>query len=446
MYDAVLFLDANMQIMLWNRGMERLTGIVSANTYQKIYDPQIIQMRDERGYDITELDCPISFALKSRVQSMRRMIIHGRNKNDVSVNVHTIPVVDSDGTLFGAAVLMHDASGEVSLEEQCQDWQARATRDQLTQLANRAEFDREIEKLVKEHIDRGLPCSLIITDIDRFKSVNDNYGHQVGDEVLVSFAQTLKSVCPSSFIVARYGGEEFVILCATTDCATAARLADEIRRTWSQIPQPGMGGKSVTSSFGVTELQNGDTPDIILRRADRALYMAKEAGRNKVVQLGTGLDNESAPERRKRGWWPWRWRQETAEYCRNMVTLVPLPMTIEKLRGFISDHGATVLTTDDHSIRLEVTSTPKMHKRSSDRPETMTLELRFIESNQTIKIDHESPARTVHCTKIAAKAMPKRLRNRRSDSVEEAAKQVLASIKAYLMAQDDHELPMQECE
>ncbi len=156
-------------------------------------------MRDERGYDITELDCPITFALKSRVQSMRRMIIRGRSKNDVSVNVHTIPVVDSEGTLFGAAILLHDASGEVSLEEQCQDWQARATRDQLTQLANRAEFDRELEKLVKEHIDRGMPCSLIMTDIDRFKSVNDNYGHQVGDEVLVSFSQTLKKHFATEF-------------------------------------------------------------------------------------------------------------------------------------------------------------------------------------------------------------------------------------------------------
>ncbi len=135
-------------------------------------------------------------------------------------------------------------------------------------------------------------------------------------------------------------------------------------------------------------------------------------------------------------------RNETTEYTRSMVTLVPLPMTIEKLRGFISDHGALVLSTDDTSIRMEVTSTPKMLKRTNDRPETMTLELKFIEGNQALKSDHDHHQRVVSCTKILAKAIPKRSRNRRTDSLEEAAKQVLSSIKAYLMAQDDHELPL----
>ncbi len=80
------------------------------------------------------------------------------------------PVVDNEGNFFGATLLLHDATGEVSLEEQCQDWQARATLDPLTKLANRAEFDRGIQALVADHVEKHQPCSLIICDIDRFKS------------------------------------------------------------------------------------------------------------------------------------------------------------------------------------------------------------------------------------------------------------------------------------
>ena len=94
--------------------------------------------------------------------------------------------------------------------------------------------------------------------------------------------------------MARYGGEEFVVLCADCDNATAARRAEQIRKALSQIAQPKMDGRSVTVSFGVTEIQPGDTPETMLRRADRALLMAKANGRNTVVQLGSGSGGETA--------------------------------------------------------------------------------------------------------------------------------------------------------
>jgi len=112
-------------------------------------------------------------------------------------------------------------------------------------------------------------------DLDRFKLVNDTYGHQAGDEAIKCLASLLKSCCRPGDLVARYGGEEFVLLSADCDNAAAARRAEQIRKALSQIPQPKMDGRSVTVSFGVTEIQPGDTPETMLRRADRALLMAK---------------------------------------------------------------------------------------------------------------------------------------------------------------------------
>jgi len=434
MYDAVIFLDTNLQVTFWNRGAERLIGIPATSILQRLYSADLLQMRDERGIAITTVDCPVLFALKSRVQSMRRMQIRGRNGIEMPVNVHTIPVVDNEGNLFGAALLLHDATGEVSLEEQCQDWQARATLDPLTKLANRAEFDRGIQALVADHVEKHQPCSLIICDIDRFKSVNDTYGHQVGDEVLICFAQVLQSQVPPGCIAARYGGEEFVILCGETNAASAAALAERIRIAISQIPQTGMGGKCVTSSFGVTELQPGDSPEIMLRRADRALYMAKETGRNKVIQLGIGL-TEPMDERKKKRWWQFGFGTAGTEFKRTLVTSVPLPMTIEKLRGFIADYQADVLTTEEQRIKLEVTSSGDLLRRKTDRPETLILDLNFSEDTHIVE-DETNGNRSNKVTRIEVSATPKRSRNRRREAAEEAAKQMLASVRAYLMADE----------
>ena len=145
--------------------------------------------------------------------------------------------------------------------------------------------------------------SIVISDVDRFKQVNDVYGHQAGDDVLIRFASLLRQYARAGDLVARYGGEEFVMLWAECDNATAARRAEEIRYELSRIPQPMLNQKSITSSFGVTEIQLGDTAETILRRADRALYQAKDTGRNRVVQLGAGLMQDG--ETSQRGWLSW---------------------------------------------------------------------------------------------------------------------------------------------
>ncbi|GAG80670.1 unnamed protein product [marine sediment metagenome] len=240
-------------------------------------------MRDEKGESLTEADCPVTCAIRSGTQSLRRLTICGRTERPVAVDTHALPVVDKDGSITGAILILHDASSEISLEQRCQSLHREATKDSLTKLANRAEFDRVHEMFVTANRQQQMPCSLIILDLDRFKDINDTYGHQAGDDGIISVATLLKSSCRPGDLVARYGGEEFVMLCADCDNAVATRRAEQIRRALSEIFQPKMQGKPVTASFGVTEIQPGDTPETMLRRADRALLMAKAKGRNTVV-------------------------------------------------------------------------------------------------------------------------------------------------------------------
>ena len=266
------------------------------------------------------------------------MTIVGRGERLVAVDAHAMPVIDRKGVTQGAVLLLHDASSEISLERQCQSLHEKATKDPLTQVANRAEFDRVHAMFVAAHQQQQVPCSLIMCDLDRFKRVNDTYGHQAGDEAIKSLASLLKSSCRPGDLVARYGGEEFVVLCADCDNATAARRAEQVRKSLGELAQAKMEGRTVTVSFGVTEIQPGDTPETMLRRADRALLMAKAKGRNVVVQLGSGSGGETV-ETRPAAWAPAAARpKETLE--QELITPVPVRMAIEKLRGFVADHRA----------------------------------------------------------------------------------------------------------
>jgi diguanylate cyclase (GGDEF)-like protein/PAS domain S-box-containing protein len=132
------------------------------------------------------------------------------------------------------------------------------------------------------------PLSLIMLDIDKFKSVNDRFGHDVGDAVLRTTTEVIRSGLRKTDIFARYGGEEFVVVCPETDIEGAAGLAEKIRIKLANHDFPTVG--TVTISAGFTEfLSNGDSEDALIKRADEALYLAKEQGRNMVKQAPTPI-------------------------------------------------------------------------------------------------------------------------------------------------------------
>lgn len=176
----------------------------------------------------------------------------------------------------------------VTLEQQNLQLKHQATTDALTGLANRARFDAFIEEQFAAAAGSGKPLSLVIVDIDKFKSINDTHGHQAGDEVLRSVGKLLRSAARAQDLAARYGGEELVLVMPGTPRATAAAVAESIRRAIAAKPlrcdSAGV-SLSVTASIGVASCEPGspfrETPHLI-KAADMALYAAKHGGRNCV--------------------------------------------------------------------------------------------------------------------------------------------------------------------
>lgn len=443
MHDAVVFVDAAMRIQQWNHGAERLTGIAATSVCHRPWSPTLLNVHNEKGEWIGEEDCPVACALRSKVQSLRRLTIAGRAGRPVSVDTHSIPVLAGDGSALGAVLLMHDASPETSLEERCQSLHAKATRDPLTQVANRAEFDRVHEMFVHAHRERQIACSLIMCDLDLFKQVNDTYGHPAGDEVIKGLAAILQDSCRAGDLVARYGGEEFVVLCADCDNATATRRAEQVRRRFGQLSCPQLRGASVTASFGVTEVQPGDTAETMLRRADRALLLAKQKGRNAVVQLGMGADSETPPAHE--GWFRRKPPEPPFALEQNLVTPVPIGVVVEKLRGFVADHRAKVLKIDGNHVELQIADQHREPlRRTADRPIGFRACLEFTEERpgqlDPAAAGPSAPSRT----RIRVAISPLRTRDRRRCDLADRAREVLVSLRSYLMAAEEDPSPPQE--
>lgn len=155
--------------------------------------------------------------------------------------------------------------------------------DELTQIYNRKKFNAMLSYTIQKWEIDGTPFSLILFDIDHFKKINDTYGHDIGDKVLVELSALVKNLLRNHDMLARWGGEEFVILSPNTRLKDARVFANRLRKEIERFPFSYI--ENVTCSFGVAEYAAGDTSESLLKKADEALYLSKHNGRNTVSTM-----------------------------------------------------------------------------------------------------------------------------------------------------------------
>lgn len=190
------------------------------------------------------------------------------------------PVTDQNGNITGIIGLLNNVTEHEKLKQQLKN---AAIIDGLTGLYNRKEIQRRIDGAVESYQKNGGTFSVIMLDIDNFKQVNDCYGHQQGDVVIVTLADILINNQPSfkgKFSAGRWGGEEFMLLLHDTEITAAAYIAELIRQCFANSSFPDM--RSQTISLGVTQVKPNDTSDSICIRVDGGLYLAKKTGKNRV--------------------------------------------------------------------------------------------------------------------------------------------------------------------
>ncbi|MBB3182850.1 diguanylate cyclase (GGDEF)-like protein/PAS domain S-box-containing protein [Halomonas fontilapidosi] len=185
-------------------------------------------------------------------------------------------VKDDDDRVRHYVSVFHDIAERKRVEHTLAQ---EASRDHLTGAANRRTFDRALIKSVRVAGDTGGELSLMFLDIDHFKAVNDNHGHDIGDATLHALTQLIQQRLRKRDLLARWGGEEFTLLLPDTPLQGACQLAERLRADVAGAAMPGPG---VTISFGLTAFQGGDSARDMIQRADGALYRAKRGGRNRV--------------------------------------------------------------------------------------------------------------------------------------------------------------------
>ncbi|SMP37862.1 GGDEF domain-containing response regulator [Anoxynatronum buryatiense] len=166
------------------------------------------------------------------------------------------------------------------LEHERQYYKRLAIIDPLTQIYNRVQFNRSLTEEIQKARRFHSQFALVMFDIDHFKKINDTYGHQLGDKILVELTNTIRDNIREVDIFARFGGEEFIILAPETDLEGAATLAEKLRKAVEEAEFSH--GERLTCSFGVSSNKKNDQPDDLIKRVDDRLYHAKHRGRNRV--------------------------------------------------------------------------------------------------------------------------------------------------------------------
>ena len=158
--------------------------------------------------------------------------------------------------------------------------------DGLTGISNRPKMEQTLQSEFERSMRYGSPLAVVLLDVDHFKVVNDTYGHQKGDEILLAFASLLKKFCRANDVAARYGGEEFLMILPQSNAQGAFKIAERVREEMMKLNFTGQESNfNVTTSCGVAELDRDDmkSADQLISAADHALYEAKNSGRNKTI-------------------------------------------------------------------------------------------------------------------------------------------------------------------
>ena len=246
------------------------------------------------GCDLVLKDDGISRVhARVRLRDPESIVIEDRNSTNgtfvAGERVESAVLREGDKVLLGRRTILKFALQD-ELEESLQRslFESMA-RDGLTGAFNRKHFDRKIASDLSFALRHRLPLTLLMLDVDHFKSVNDTYGHPTGDHVLVTLTRAIQEMIRNEDTLARYGGEEFGVIAQGTPPAGGSALAERIRDRIEREPLTSLDESptpfTVTVSIGAATLPAGGsgTPEALVSAADRNLYRAKEAGRNRVV-------------------------------------------------------------------------------------------------------------------------------------------------------------------
>ncbi len=283
LYEGMYIVDRDCRVIYWNKGAELITGYSYEEVLGRKCSDNMLSHIDEKGNILCGDGCPLKLSMiDRRVHEIEAFLRH-RDGHRVPVSIRTYPIINDD-LVSGAVQVFVDNSSRIASLHKIEELQRLVIIDHLTGLTNRRFIEMSLEARLNEMQRYGWPFGVLFIDIDNFKSINDLYGHETGDNVLKMIAQTFISNSRPFDVTGRWGGEEFVSIIFNVD---RERLFDVANRLRILIEQSVMTVDSVilrvTVSVGATLANSEDTIESLIRRADRLMYHAKISGKNRVM-------------------------------------------------------------------------------------------------------------------------------------------------------------------
>ncbi len=282
LYEGIYFVDNNRQITFWNGGAEKITGFTKEEVLGKCCMDNILNHVDEDGNSLCMDGCPLHNTIQDGCNREATVYLHHKDGHRVPVSVRAIPIMENN-RIIGAVEIFTDDSEKHEDRRNIESLRNQAMTDQLTGLPNRRFIDSFHSSRFKEFKELGINYGILFMDIDKFKDFNDNYGHDMGDEVLKMVSKTFLATTRSTDLIGRYGGEEFIAIIIEMNEDALLKKAERLRMLVENAKLRSENSElNVTISIGVALINDKDTLDSIIKRADEMLYQSKQNGRNLV--------------------------------------------------------------------------------------------------------------------------------------------------------------------
>jgi diguanylate cyclase (GGDEF)-like protein/PAS domain S-box-containing protein len=283
--DGVYYLDRDRIITFWNRGAEKITGYTAEQVIGKSCRNNMLNHVNDHGLVLCNEHCPMAATMQDGRPREEYVYLHHAEGHRVPVQIRATALRDESGNIVGAVETFNKGVSPEKTERRIRKLQQTALLDPLTAIGNRRHLESRLKVSMVDYHEHRLPFGLLFCDIDRFKHLNDTYGHNLGDQVLRMIAQTLRGNIRETDTMGRWGGEEFLVILHDIDADSLLKIGKKllnlVRNSHLSLPDNRI--LSATISIGGTLVRNTDTIDSLVDRADRLMYQSKANGRNRIT-------------------------------------------------------------------------------------------------------------------------------------------------------------------
>jgi diguanylate cyclase (GGDEF)-like protein/PAS domain S-box-containing protein len=281
LYDGVYFVDRQRRITYWNKGAQRITGYTPDHIVGSFCHDNLLQHIGSDGTHLCQNGCPLLETMQDGNPRECEVTLRHAEGYRVPVLVRTSPILDDHQKIIGAVEVFSNNQSLMKMKRRVKSLEHTVIYDPLTGIGNRSHMEVKIKTSVQEFQQDRIPFGILFIDIDHFKSVNDRYGHNVGDKVLHAVANTLRHNLRDTDTCGRWGGEEFLAVVFNVDNEEIAYIAEKLRILVEQTYiSTDDGSLNVSVSIGATRVRRGDTLESLVHRADQLMYQSKAKGRN----------------------------------------------------------------------------------------------------------------------------------------------------------------------